>query len=140
MAIEAKTKVIGAHTYTVRTLGAITARGVFVRLVKTVGGALAGGTATGALVKVLESVSESDLAYFCDVFAAQTTVAAQGKAGATVQQPLASIFDLHFAGRMLDMFQWLKFSVESNYPDVFLALASAVQREEANVTAEESAS
>ena len=139
MAIEAKTKVIGAHTYTVRTLGAITARGLFVRLVKTAGGALAGGTGAGALVKLLEGVSENDLAFFCDTFAAQTTVAAQGPKG-TVQQPLASIFDLHFAGRILDMFQWLRFSVEANYPDVFLALASAVQRGEATETVEESAS
>ena len=129
-------RVIGGVTYKVFQLGALTGRAALVRLVKLMGGALSGDRRdVGSIIaKVAESLSESDVAYFCDLFAPQTTVTtAPGKS-----PKLDTIFDLHFAGKYMELFEWLRFCVEVNFGNVFTGLASAVARVSEKGTAAQS--
>jgi hypothetical protein len=129
--ISPKSSRIGAYTYTVTPLTAIPGRRAFVRLAKAVGPALgaAAGVKEGddagmfaAFAGLVAHLSEDDVDYFCDLFAANTTVKMGDK-----EPSLADIFDVHFAGRYLDMFRWLAFSVATNFGDFFAGLRAKAQ-------------
>lgn len=149
--IETKDKTIGGVLYRVSQLGALTGRGVLVRLVKLVGGGLVGALVSGGLKgldrgalatslgKVVDGFSEEDLAYFCDLFSPLTQVITRDKAGKQLNQLLANTFDLHFAGKYREMGQWLLFALEVNFGSVFQGLAVAAPRDAEQVTAPESA-
>ena len=129
--ITPKTRLIGKNTYTVTPLSAIPGRRVFVRLAKVLGPAVAKGASVKgddsqatieAFAGLMGALSEDDIDFFCDTFAASTTVRLNGK-----EPDLAGIFDLHFAGNYLEMFRWLAFCVEVNFGDFFAGLRRKVE-------------
>lgn len=125
MALQPQDKTIGGSTYRVTPLVATQGRAVFVRLAKMLGSAAAGGGEKGnlyeSLARVLENLNETDLAFISDAFARQTQL--QMERG-WVQ--LSDAFDLHFAQRYLEMFQWLAFCLEVNYSGFFRGIGADV--------------
>jgi hypothetical protein len=117
-------RVIGASTYMVSQLGAIAGRAAFLRLVKALGPALGGLVSAGGKLRgdidfgdLISRVqlSEGDLSYFCDLFAQKTFVKLEdGK-----MPRLDNVFDAHFAGKYMDLVQWLAFCVKVNFADFF---------------------
>lgn len=106
--VETKEKTIEGTTYRVRQLDAVKGRKVVARLIRLLSNAAAGGD--DALSKIFASVTEEDMDYFCDVFAASTDVNYEGK-----WPCLKDVFGLHFAGKYGEMMQWLLFCVEVNF-------------------------
>ena len=130
MAIKTEEKQIGACIYRVSQLGAIKGRAAFLRLVKALG-PIAGGLvdAKGKQAASLDlgdlmarlTLTEDDLTFFCDLFAEKTfIVKSDGKT-----PRLDHCFDDHFAGRYLEMIQWLAFAVQVNFADFFGAALNA---------------
>jgi len=117
--IEKKTKSIGGKNYEVYELGAKKGRQVLTRLLRHLGPAVgAMGDTKGdaeaktlaGLGKLVESLTEADVDYFCDTFAAVTSVEMEGR------MPLLSdVFDLHFKADYLNMFKWLAFCLQVNF-------------------------
>jgi hypothetical protein len=73
-------------------------------------------TAEAALVgisKLVESLSDDDVVYFCDIFAKTTMVAKEETPDKQVL--LGDQFDDHFAGRYGAMVKWLWAALETNY-------------------------
>lgn len=100
-------RVIGDDTLEVTQLGAIKGRAVFVRVLKVIGPALTGKDMAG----IFAGLNEEDVTYLCDAFAPMTLVKGKGQ--------LDKIFDVYFAGRFLEMFQWLAFCIELNFASFF---------------------
>jgi hypothetical protein len=136
--IESHTRTIGRYAYTVTQLRAKQGNAVLVRLAKLAGptlGALFSGGEEGA-GEALERVSlgglgaalrefaagltEADLDWLCTTFADCTTV--EIEPGSV--KPLRGIFDLHFAGAYLELFEWIAFCLEVNFADFFGALVA----------------
>ena len=129
-------KRIGEFTYRVTQLDAITGRGAFTRLMKVGGPAIAKldegvGAAFGELCTRLEV---EDVHYFCDLFAKQTEVVQpDGKA-----PQLSDIFLFHFAGRYLEMMQWLTFAMKANFGSFFGGAGALVAQARAAASASSS--
>lgn len=131
--LETKTKEIGACSYSVQQLGALKGHQVLMRLLKCIGPALEGlegkklseEVLAGMLAKVVSELDEGAVDYFCDAFAGSTTVLMpDGKAPF-----LNHVFDVHFAGKYLDLAKWLVFCMEVNFGDFFgEALKSAAKK------------
>jgi hypothetical protein len=131
MAVKSDTRTIGEHTYRVTQLTALKSRALFVRLVKLLGPAVVTVIGSGVnvnraqlgglLSELFTRLSDDELAYFCNVLGACTEVLGPG--GAVVIDSPAMI-DVHFAGRLLDMFKWLRFALEVQFSD-FLSAAKA---------------
>lgn len=115
--VETKEKDIQGTTYRVTQMDAVKGRKVVARLIKLLSGAAEGGDS--ALAKVFAAITEDDMDYFCDVFAANTDVGYEGGKWPN----LKSIFGLHFAGKYGEMMEWLLFCVEVNFGN-FLGAAS----------------
>ena len=123
MAFKTESKIIGGLEYKVSQLGAIKGRTAFLRLVKALGPVVGGLVdPKGAPRQSLDladmfgklALTDADLTYFCDIFSEKTFVV-KGS-----QMPrLDNVFDDHFAGRYLDMVQWLAFCVQVNFADFF---------------------
>jgi hypothetical protein len=120
---ESKTHTIGDFNYTITQLGAKQGRVVLARVMRAVAGA-AGDAATSAgtdgaeaalvgMAKLVESLSDADVDYFCDTFSKTTLVARESTPDKQV--PLADQFDDHFAGRYGAMIKWLWAALETNY-------------------------
>ena len=121
---ESKQHNINGFTYTISQLGAKEGRRVLARILRSVAGAATaagelakeGGDATEAalsgVAKLVENLSDADVDYLCDTFAATTTVGPEGK---DVALQLKDCFNEHFAGRYGDMVKWLWASLETNY-------------------------
>jgi hypothetical protein len=110
-------RVIGGLTYKVSQLGAIKGREAFLRLFKCLG-PMAGTLANKGEVDLATALQRlemtaGDLAYFCDLFAEKTFVVLEDKRAPR----LDNVFDTYFAGKYLDMVQWLAFAVEVNFRD-----------------------
>jgi hypothetical protein len=119
-------KRIGAHTYKVTQLDAVTGRRTFFRLTKAAGPAMArlytGGKPlderiSTALQELLQNLTEADVDHFCDTFAAVTEVSGGQYSKAAPQ--LDSVFITHFAGDYMAMVQWLGFCVQINFRSFF---------------------
>jgi hypothetical protein len=125
MATETKEKEINGCTYSTLTLGAVQGKRVLVRLTKMAGPALASISdaqkdPSGALGKVLETLSEEDIDFLCTTFAARSSVTLpDGK-----QPQLDKVFDSHFAGDYMSLVEWLAFCVMANYADFFSGVMS----------------
>jgi hypothetical protein len=129
--ISTSERVIGAHNYSVTQLGFKKSREVFARLTKMIGPALAELLSSGdgqakagaALAALCAQVSEPDLEYLCDVFAACTLVKMpDGK-----QKRLdADAQEIIFGGHIEDCFKWLAFCLEANYAGFFGEFRSLV--------------
>lgn len=143
--IESHTRTIGRHAYTVTQIKAKQGNAVLVRLAKLAGPTLASlftGAESGpedaldrvsveglggALRAFSAGLTEADLDWLCSTFADCTTV--ETEPGSI--KPLRGIFDLHFAGAYLEMFEWLAFCLEVNYADFFGALATRAKQAKA---------
>ncbi len=98
-------KTIGASQYEVTLLPAKKGAKVLAKLPK-LQGIVSGG------------ISDEDLDFLCDTFAATTQVL---QASAKGVMPLKDVFDLHFSGKYSEMLQWVAFCVEVNFKDFFPA-------------------
>jgi hypothetical protein len=124
--IVAKTKSIGAHDYTVEPHGAIKGRAILLRLAKVVGPALSGVTKDNwgdKLSQLFGNLSEDDLTFFCNEFAAKTMVSTPDGG----QLLLSKVFDVHFQDAYLELLQWLGFCVEVNFGGFFRGAAAQIK-------------
>ena len=107
---QSKTVTIGSDTYTITQLGAKKGRAVAVRLAKLLA-PMAEGEDRG-LSAALQNLSDADLEYVCDAFAALTSVKMERGS-----PQLDAIFDMHFAGKYGAMVNWLVECVKFNFAD-----------------------
>lgn len=63
--------------------------------------------------RVIQGLEVQDVDYFCDVFKGSTVILLDDDK----EPKLSSVFDLHFAGRYMEMFQWLGACLMFNYGD-----------------------
>lgn len=114
-------------------MGGIEGQDVLMRLTKSLGPVVAGAIAarTGSagireLNHALRELPAEDLAYFTSTFAKYTEVVL----GPNKAPTLSDIFDDHFAGKYLELLNWLKFCVELNFEDFFTMLLDHVKGED----------
>ncbi len=121
-----ETKTIGAFRYKVTQLDAHRGRRAFMRLTKLIGPAMVQLQSSGklddkiekAITQLVDRLGEDDVDYFCDLFASMTSVSG-GDLKANAEPQLDAIFSVHFAGRYLEMLQWLIFSMKVNFASFF---------------------
>ena len=117
--MKRESKQIGEYTYAVQQLGSRAGGRLLIRFSKKLGqGIKSGATTIDRIAGAVESLEESDYDYLVDLLAPQTYVSGGGLAKPV---KLVDVFDVHFAGRYLEMGQWLTFCLEVNYGD-FLAV------------------
>jgi len=143
MAVQVETRTIGDVTYRVTQLTALKGRALFARLIRFVGPSVAAAVGSGNVKSLLDMdvggileqfssrVTDEELGYFCDVLGSCTEIV--GDNGAT-QALNKSVFDIHFAGRLLDMFKWMGFALEVNFAD-FLSVLKRIQGERSTAPA-----
>lgn len=116
--IGTQEKVIGQNKYSVMQLGGHKSLEVAARLGNMLGdtsGEILSSEADWgrAVGKFLKSLSPENLRYLADAMASHTDVTTpDGKS-----PRLSDVFDAHFRGRTLEMFQWLIFALEVNFAD-----------------------
>lgn len=112
-------RTIGDVTYHVVPLAAGAALRVMTRVLKMaapsfgdVASLREAASAVGTLLSgVAESLDDGAVEYICAELAKVTQVeAAPGK-----RQELAGMFDEHFRGRIVELFEWLRFAAEVTY-------------------------
>lgn len=123
MKFKTESKRIGAYTYHVQQLDAVRGSNALLRLLKVIGPAFEADDEGGALAKLAGSLSESELRWFCDLFAGQTTVTG-GDIPDDHEPQLDGIFGEHFAGNYFAMLEWLRFAFEVNYASFFVIAAA----------------
>jgi tail assembly chaperone len=133
--LKTEERTIGETRYRISQLGFGRGRATLVRLGHVLGpvvaelvgaaGGLDGGAAAAAAVKELAArMTDADLEYFCETFAAATEVqVADGK-----WVPLRGVMEVQFAGRYDEMFRWLAACAEVNYSSFFAGLLTAAAR------------
>ena len=104
---------ISGTTYHLQQLGAKQGRAVLSRLIK-LGSVFAADDEAAAVKQFADSLTEENLAYFCDAFATNTAITPAG-ADASTRLMLADQFDNHFAGEYGSMVKWLWASIKLNY-------------------------
>jgi hypothetical protein len=124
MQLSTQKKKIGPYEYRVTQLDALAGRALFIRLAKIAGPAFGSFDAKNpqksiadVFGKVAAGLSEEDLTVFCDVLGRSTEVAGGEYSERSPQ--LNDVFALHFAGKYLEMFQWLAFALEVNFGSFF---------------------
>lgn len=123
------TKRIGAFSYKVTQLDAVTGRRAFTRMLKVVGPAFAklDDGVGPAFTELVQRLDEDDVDHFCELFAKITEVS--GGDLATGAEPyLSTIFGVHFAGRYLELTQWLVFCFEVNFASFFGGAGELVRK------------
>ena len=137
--METQTRHIGDHNYRISQLSTKPGRRLLTRLfgiisptmAKLVGDSQVKGKAfklseltaagLGSAIETLGAViKEEDLDHFCDVLAEQTLL----QTGPDKWVPLASVMEVHFAGKYDELLQWLFASLEVNYSSFFAKLGS----------------
>ncbi len=121
---ETKQKQIGDYTYAVTQFGAKQGGRVMIRLLKIVGGAAGEAmkgdnefdmsTVGSMITNLAETLQEDDFDYLCETFAAASTVQG-GEFPNPIPLTTEGVFDLHFAGKYLELGQWLLFAVDANF-------------------------
>lgn len=124
---EQKSTRIGAYSYKVTQLDAVTGRRAFTRLFKIAGPAMAQlengmneKALGGALTELVTRLESADIDYFCDTFAEVTEVSGGKYTKASPQ--LNEVFSVHFASSYLEMFQWLVFCMQVNFSSFFVGV------------------
>lgn len=116
--LETRERTIDGFAYKVTQLTARTGNKVGMRLTKTLAGAAGAKDVESALGGIIAKLSEEDLEFICDTLARQTQVQLEpGK-----WPMLSDVFDIHFAGRYLEMLKWLGFALEVNFGAFFRVL------------------
>jgi hypothetical protein len=146
--LDSRDKQVGSSTYRVTQLGATQSLTTLLDLAKMLGPALgvvvdgAGGhsasfadlanaqvtgavfaRATEALFSRLDNVKVQEI---INKMREKTQVDREGNGNF---QNLAPIFDVHFAGKMGELFGWFRFALEVNYSDFLPLLADLGRRE-----------
>lgn len=120
--IKSKSKTIKEYTYTVQQVGCELGSELLLKL----GSATAGGFSNYASGKnPLGALSSDDFKLFCKTFAATTTVTG-GELGDRTPL-LSSIYNMHFAGRYMDLLIWLGFCIEVNFESFLTDLAALLK-------------
>ena len=131
---DLEAKVIGDVEYVVRPLPAMKSLIVLARILRMAAPGFAnlrslrdGATAglqllAGALVEL----DEDTLAYVCSELQEVTRVRQGGK-----EVPLKPLFDLHFEGRINELFDWLRFAAEVTYGPLAERLRAELAKAEA---------
>lgn len=102
-----ESKEIGGARFEVTQLGATQGNKVLIRLINVMGPLVTAGKEPGkGLGAAMRYLQEDDLDYFCKAFAPVTFV--DGR-------ELSREFDLYFAGKYDELFEWLVFCVQLNY-------------------------
>ena len=107
------TRVIKGDSYHIQQLGAKQGRAVLSRLIK-LGSVFASDDEAAAVKQFADSLTEENLSYLCDTFAANTALTPAGSES-SVRLLLSDQFDNHFAGRYDAMVLWLWESIKANY-------------------------
>lgn len=114
--LETRSKIINSNEYKVTQLPATKGSMVFVRLIRAFGPTLAALSGEGFnLAAALETLKENDIEALCKEFRKYSYVNDK-------YLDLNEVFDFHFAGKYLEMFQWLLFCLEVNYADFLDAI------------------
>lgn len=119
LTVREQSRVIGAATYHVVPLPASKSLKVMARVLKMaapsfgdVASLREAASAVGTLLSgVAADLDEDAIAFVCAELAAVTQV--EREAGK--RTPLAPIFDEHFRGDIVGLFEWLKFAAEVTY-------------------------
>lgn len=147
--LKTERKMIGEYEYAVTQLDAVKGSRVFTRLTKILAPAIVGlssastqikGTkpadvddVTGskmfeALGKLAENLTEADVDFFRECFAASTDVMITDEQTGKQRSPkLSTIFGLHFAGKYDEMIEWLVFCFEVNFGSFFVQIGLRAQ-------------
>jgi len=142
VSIETKTFDVDGVTYRVTQFGAKKGRDVLVSVVKVIGPAI--GRATNpdaaatvdfgaALVEFCMALDATQLDKLCVDFAAQCEFSTDGERFIPLGKQ--GTFDDHFAGRYLQLTQWLKGCFEVNYAGFFSGLQATAGLQLGSLTA-----
>lgn len=116
MGLEIKETEIAGTRYEVTQLGVKAGQRVIRRLAKVVLPLMVmaqeGGKGLSDIGGLLDHLSDEDVDYLCDTFAATTKMRAAAGGELT---PLTKVYEVHFAGKYIELFQWLRFCVEVNF-------------------------
>lgn len=137
MGLKQEERRIGDVTYRVTQLGVTPGKKLLVRLVKLIGPVIAKG-ADGAsesvslrgpglarmILEFCERLTLEDLDEFCSVLSAQT----EYSVGDGRWLVLKNQFELHFAGKYDELFQWLAFALEVQFGGFFSVLGGLRDR------------
>lgn len=130
MQSHSKKKVIGGHSYDVFMLSATAGLDTFLDLARIAGPAL-GIIVKGVGLKDIKSIGDIELdnidfeAAARQIFQSEeketiTTIVAKLAEKTQVDgKPLANIYDVHFQGKIGELFRWLAFAMEVNFGDFF---------------------
>lgn len=138
---ETKNKKIKETTYYVTQLGSMEGRRVLLKLAKILTPLVIDKTITNkhelenklenifirlveGISRFVDNLSEEDFSYVMDVFIPTTSINLGGSDTITLDKEKA---DLHFAGKYLEMLEWLQFCIEVNYSD-FLPDRGLIQK------------
>jgi hypothetical protein len=110
---KVETVVISGVSYHLQQLGAKEGRAVLARLIK-MGSAFAADDEAVAVKQFADSLTEENLAYFCEAFAKVTAFTPEGQPD-TTRLLLKDQFDDHFAGAYGAMVKWLWASIKCNF-------------------------
>lgn len=122
-------KDIDGVTYRVRPLMTRASLQVMARVLKMVAPAFgsvaslkqAAGAGMAMIGNALADLDEATLDFVCQEFAKVTHVEGE-KNGKPTRVQLSTCFDLHFAGRLPALFEWVKFAAEVTYGPLFESL------------------
>jgi hypothetical protein len=103
---------IGTTVYHVTQMGGLAGRRAFNRFMKLAGPLQNLSDEKARNLAFMTGLSDEDMDYFCDTFAALTRVQTADMPGPVELKP---IFDLHFAGKYTTMMQWLSFCFQVNF-------------------------
>lgn len=107
---------IGEHTYKVTQLLVREGHPILYNLQLAVAEGLTSQGST--IAAAFKALPESKLDAMCKKFAEQTLVTYRSESGEREEQ-LSKIYDLHFAGKYEELYQWLFFCVEVNFAGFF---------------------
>lgn len=129
MSVEIRTTEIQGHKYELTLFGAKQGQRVLVRLGKCLGPAAAAilekgskGGIPEAIRLFVQSLAPEDLDFLTDQFAGSCKLILMMTTAAGPQpnpQPLANLYDHHFARRYPAMFTWLAWCISENYSSFF---------------------
>lgn len=132
-----QTKIIGGVEYAVRPLNATKSLVVLARVLRmaapSFGDIASLRQASAAVMQLLAGVAaeldEATLLYVCGELAAVTIVTD----GAN-RLPLDKAFDVHFEGRLVELFEWLRFAAGVTYGPLATWLKSQAEKAAAEAT------
>jgi hypothetical protein len=128
-AYEKVTKTIDGVQYDVTLLGAKVASKVLLKLMKSIApvfmtaAAWRGAMDVGKVSDAIRGLSEDDFDWIVARFAERTDVHL-GDRSPNLGSENGAVFDMHFSGKSMQMFEWLEFAIEANFAPFMRELKS----------------